>query len=396
MSMKGGSPGRGGRRVLGILLAGIALLALSASGHPSGDGHLVTDDLATEPPAPRSTAAVRPVSYWESRFLESWEYDRENGLPASRQPDSWEHYEITYDVDANTAMYRATGRTRYLDRALEYVGNVVATARVSSSLPTSQYRDQHLGWVSQRPDLEPTGIEVPLYESYFWRYATTLLRVMWQTPAIYANAGYRQRFEELRDFAEANIFDKWFSRGAAENIYRSRTHLTAHWASIALNLSLITEDPARRARYRTVVDNIDRHLPNQPSSMRGQLRRNPVEPSAYFWSDVWGSAKRPGQDVSHGNAVMAYVVEARDHGTSWTDADMAGFSALLTKVIWPGGRRYAAFVDGTGSDNGWFSDGFVKLGRYDRAVQRRLEQHQVVNAQFAANMALNAKLLSVR
>ena len=33
-------------------------------------------------------------------------------------------------------------------------------------------------------------------------------------------------------------------------------------------------------------------------------------------------------------------------------------------------------------------ESFVKLGRYDPAVQLRLEKHQVVNDQFAANMAL--------
>ena len=66
---------------------------------------------------------------------------------------------------------------------------------------------------------------------------------------------------------------------------------------------------------------------------------------------------------------------------------------MLTRVIWPGGTTYRNYVDGTGADNGWFSDGFVKLGRYDAAVQRRLEQHQVVNDQFAANMALNARIL---
>jgi hypothetical protein len=98
--------------------------------------------------------------------------------------------------------------------------------------------------------------------------------------------------------------------------------------------------------------------------------------------------------VSHGNGVIAYVVEGRDRGRPWTGADMAAFSALLTKVIWPGGTAYRAFVDGTGTDNGWFSDGFVKLGRYDAAVQLRLEQHQVVNDQFAANMALNARILA--
>ena len=72
---------------------------------------------------------------------------------------------------------------------------------------------------------------------------------------------------------------------------------------------------------------------------------------------------------------------------------MAAFSRLLTKIVWPGGTTYHAYVDGTGSDNGWFSDGFVKLGRTDPAVQQRLETHQVVNDQFAANMALNARIL---
>jgi hypothetical protein len=91
---------------------------------------------------------------------------------------------------------------------------------------------------------------------------------------------------------------------------------------------------------------------------------------------------------------MAYVVEARDRGQRWTAADMSGFAALLTDVIWPGGRTYRAYVDGTGSDNGWFADGFVKLGRFDPAVQRRLEDHEVVNDQFAANMALNARVLA--
>ena len=378
-----------------LLLIGVAVLTLGGSGRPRSAAPLLTDDVVVAaPPASQPVVTLRPVRYWEDRFLESWEYDRRNGLPASRLPDSWEHYSVSYDVDANTAMYRATGRVRYLQRALEYVGNVVATAQVSSSLPTSQYRDQYLGWVSFRPDLDEPGVEVPLYESYFWRYATTLLRVMRQTPAVYADPAYRERYDRLLQFAEVHIFDKWFSRGADDNIYRSRTHMAAHWATIALNLSRITEDPARQARYRAVVDQIDGGLPNYPSGLRGQLRRSPVEPSAYFWSDVWGSADRPGQDVSHANGVMSYVVEARDQGAFWTDADMAGFAATLTKVIWPGGTSYAAFVDGTGRDNGWFSDGLVKLGRYDRAVQRRLEEHRVVNAQFAANMALNARVLS--
>ena len=163
--------------------------------------------------------------------------------------------------------------------------------------------------------------------------------------------------------------------------------MAAHWATIALNLSLITEDDNRRARYQQVAETIDQRL-------RGQSRPHPVEPSAYFWNDTWGSTDRPGQDVSHANGVLAYLVEAKDQADYWKAEDMAGFGALLTRVVWPGGQKYAGYVDGTGSDNGWFSDGLVKLGRHDPRIQQRLEQHQVVNAQFAANMALNAKSLS--
>jgi hypothetical protein len=344
------------------------------------------------PPGERIT--LRPVSHWADLYTDGWDFEYRDSLPQTRSADSWDHYDASYVVDANTAMFRATGERRFLDRALEYVENVMGSARESSSLPDSQFQDRYRGWASMRPDLDHPGEEVPLYESYFWRYATALLVVMRESAAIRRDAGYLARFRRLLDFAEVHIFEKWYSRGALQYIYRERTHMAAHWALIAMNLSLTTEDAARRTRYRQVVDNIDLHLPDVRASLRGQMRRNPVEPTAYFWSDVWRSARRPGQDVSHGNGVMAYVVEACDRGWTWTTDDMAAFSALLTKVVWPGGRRYAAYVDGTGSDNGWLSDGFVKLGRFDAAVQRRLEDHQVVNLQFAANMALNARILS--
>jgi hypothetical protein len=302
----------------------------------------------------------------------------------SKSADSWDHYNLSYSVDSCIAMFRATGEVRYLDRAFEFVENVAGSAVASSSLPHSHFHDSYRGWASSASG--EGGDEIPLYESYFWRYGTALLTTVRQAATIYGDPRYRDRYDRLLDFAETDVFAKWYARGAQDYIYRDRTNLVAHWALIALNLSLITADAGRRARYLEVVGNIDHRL-------RRQLRRNPVEPTAYFWSDVWGSARRPGQDVSHGNNVLAYLVEARDHGLAWTAADMAAFGALLTKVIWPGGRTYRAFVDGTGRDNGWFADGFVKLGRFDPAGQQRLDRHQVINDQFAANMALNARIL---
>jgi hypothetical protein len=382
------------------VLAALAVPAVWGSAWWDRVGHGAT--AGGGPGRPRASsagsAALLPVSYWEHRYLDWWHDEPTVYLPMSGSADSWDQYNLAAQVDGNTAMYRATGRTRYLDRALRYITNVVASARLSSSLPTSQYRDGYLGWVSHQPDLDPPESEVPLYESYFWRYATTMLRVIGQTPALYRDPAYRGRYDRLLRFAEDDVFEKWYARGAADNIYRSRTHMAAHWAMIALNLSLLTAEPDRRARYRTVVDNIDLHLPNYPSSLRGQLRDNPADPAAYFWSDEWGSTHRPGQDVGHGNGVVAYVVEAHDatRGAErrWTSADLARFTELLLAVVWPRDDVHRGYVDGSGDDNGWIADGFVKLGRYSAAAQRRLDRYPVVNDGFAANMALNARILS--
>lgn len=371
----------------------LALSSLTAASAPaSSAGPALTRPLPAEPAAPRGSVILKPIAHWTDIFLQGWDYDEEYSLPLSESPDSWDHYNVSYSVDACTAMFRATGERRYLDRALQFVENVAAAATLSSSLPNSRYRDRYHGWASSRSG--EGGDEIPLYESYFWRYATALLVAMTQSRTVHDDPNYRSRYDRLLRFAEVDIFEKWYSRDPADHIYRERTHMAAHWALIALYLSQITSDPVRRTRYLDVVDNIDLHLPGRQAGLRGQLRRHPAEPTAYFWSDVWGSARLPGQDVSHANGVIAYVAEACDRGRTWTKADMAAFSALLTKVIWPGGSVYRSYVDGTGSDNGWFSDGFVKLGRYDPAVQRRLETHQVVNDQFAANMALNVRLLN--
>ncbi|MEU8244480.1 hypothetical protein AB0C07_40005 [Actinoplanes missouriensis] len=374
------------RRNLLLLSAGALAVAGTAAAHTAvRDPGVpeIRDPMPAAAPSPQDRLKVKPVSHWAAVFGKSWDYQYRHGLPLSRSADSRDHYDLSYDVDSCVAMFRATDQRRYLDRALTFTENVVASAKPSSSLPRSGFKDRYRGWKAA----EEGDDEVPLYESYFWRYATSLLVAMRDNPGVHGDAGYRARYDRLLAFAEVDVFEKWDSRGAEDTIYRERTHMAAHWALIALNLSRLTADAGRKDRYTTVTNTIATRL-------RGQLRRNPAEPTAYFWSDVWESAKRPGQDVGHGNGVIAYVVEARDRGAFWTDADMAAFGALLTKVVWPLGRTtYAAYVDGTGSDNGWFADGFVKLGRYDPAVQLRLEKHQVVNDQFAANMALNARLL---
>ncbi|WAS82374.1 MULTISPECIES: hypothetical protein [unclassified Corallococcus] len=353
------------------------------------------DAQAPAPPAlPPAPAGLRPVAAWEGMFVDAWGREHmQTFLPWSNSRDSWDFYNLAYGLDANTAMYRATGKRAYLDRALLYVNNLVASARVSSSLPYSQFKDAYLGWSSALSS--PAGQEVPLYESYCWRYVTRMLRVIRETPDLYNSTSYRRQYDRLLTFTERNIFDKWYQRGANDFVYRNRTHMAAHWAFIAMDLSRMTNDPARRARYLEVFDNINHGMPNFPSSLRDKLSPNPDQPAAWFWNDKWDTNDQPGQDVAHANNVLAFIVEAHDAGMEWTDADMRRFVATLNTVIWPAPKAYAEYVDGTGQGDGWFNDGLMKLGRYDVNLQRRLEQHRVgQNSQFFANGALNVRMLS--
>lgn len=339
------------------------------------------------------SSTMTSVSRWRQLFDHDAAQLDQDSVVRSRSTDSRDFYPLAYAIDAFTAMYEATGQSKYLDRALAYVDGMISSARPSVSLPTSSFHDSYLGWISQQQGTDHD--EVPLYESYAWRYVTRMLRAIREGP-LHADPTYRAHYERLLRFSEINIFEKWYTRGANNFIYRSHTHMASHWAYIAHELAILTSDEQRRARYRTVVENIDHHLPNYGSSLRGQLRAAGNNSGAYWWSDVWGETNGPGQDIAHGNGVISYIVEAHDSGGGWTDTDMASFCRTLTTLVIGTNGKYPEYVDGTGSGNGWLADGFVKLGRYDERVQLKLQDYEVQNAQFYSAMAVNARILSMR
>ncbi|SFK92940.1 hypothetical protein [Geodermatophilus ruber] len=359
-----------------VLLAVVALVASCESTVPTGSG----------PPPPRAqpTEELLPVDHWRALFDAEARAVTADGERLSRSSDSFDFYTLAYSIDEQASMFEATGDFGYARQGLRYVTNMIASARPSSSLPTSSFQDGFAGWVSADNDDD----ETPLYESYAWRYVTRLLRLL-QPVLAEAPADLREPYEEVLAFTETHILDKWFARGADAHIYRSRTHMAAHWALIALDLAHLTDDPDRRARCLDIVRTID-------DDLHEQFRPHPEDPTAYWWSDVWSDATRPGQDVSHGNGVVAYIVEARDLDAGWSEEDVARLSRTLTEFLLATPGRYPRYVDGSGESNGWLADGWVKLGRYDPAVQTQLQSYPVQNSQYYAAMAVNAALLAGR
>lgn len=368
-----------------LVTVGVAIGVLCAAQPP-----VTAQEPEPEPPA------IQPVEYWQQQFGAAEADFHADNVALTTSGDSWDLYNAAYGIDGYTAMYEATGDSRYIDRALEYTNNMVGTSRVSSTMSTSQYRDNYRGWLSRSTIAQHSSVlnkEVPLFESYNWRYVTRMLRVIRQSPELFGNSQYRQQYDALLNFSEVHMFEKWYNRGAVPNIYRERVHIVSHWAYIAVNLSLLTNDGGRLQRYREVFNAINRDLPNYNSSLRDQLRVANTSPPAYFWHAEWGRYDAPGQDVPHGNNFISYVVEAHGLGQEWTNLDIERFLGTLAR-IWPAENEEAAYVDGSGAGTGWFSDGFVKLGRYDPAMQIRLETHRIQGPQYFATMANNARILA--
>ncbi len=399
--------------VVGLVLAGTTLLPWGGGVGAGADAEdLIAAGSAGDPVEGstgdtagrgRGAEVLWPADRWLERFDADWSRERPAAVALSASPDSWDHYPLAYSVDALTAAYRASGDTAYLSDGLTLLEGVVATARPSPELTDSRYGDGYRGWVSAREDV--AGQEVPLFESYLWRYGTHLLAVASASGGATADPATAARVDALVGFVERDVFDKWFSRGPEGTVYRERTHMSAHWAFIAMDLYRLTGDGERRTRCAEVVRAITEGGSGERHSLAAQLVPSEEAAGALFWSDEWGSYREPGQDVAHGNNVVAYLVEAHDRDAGWPASTVGGLGATFTEVVWPaapredadgapGTGRGAEFVDGSGEGSGWFSDGWVKLGRYDPALQRRLQGHDVANGQFVANGALNAAILA--
>ncbi|WP_419658953.1 hypothetical protein [Desulfosarcina variabilis] len=345
-----------------------------------------------------TSSAQMSVQEWEDLFISRTAAVYELNETRSLSCDSWRQYFLSYGIDAHIAMFRATGNLEYLDRALFYINNLIDTAVVSSSLSRSQYKDSYLGWANHsHRELGDDGREYPLFESICWRYVAHLLRVMKETPDVYNDADYKDQYDRILSFLEKHIYEKWYTRGVA-NLYRCRTHMAAHWAYISLELWHITENSIFKPVYKEIFENINSGgLPNfKGASLRSQLITEEEGNTHYFWSSVWNSTQRPGQDTSHGNHVMAYIVEAHDLGVEWTDQDIDCFINTFNDIIWSDSEQLAEYVDGSGDGNNFISDGFFKLARYDKRLQERLETAYTPlhkGLQIYGNGALNAKII---
>ncbi|MEM8509770.1 MAG: DNRLRE domain-containing protein [Bacteroidota bacterium] len=348
-------------------------------------------------PTPPDTTMDDDVAYWKEQFDIAWREQYPKSVAQSESGNTrQEYYFMSYAIDGLTQIWQATGDTRYLDDALDLIENTIDDA-----VPVGGLNAGYLGWPS---DLNRYGEKrnqegTNLWESFLFRFVSSILRIMHQSPSLMAQGDYRQRYDAILQFTETQIWEKWYtSKSNLGNIYRSRSHMSSHWARIGMELYLITG----RQQYLEVFENISyAGMPNfDGASLRARMFDNGG--GAIAWYEAWD--KDQIQDVNHGSDVVSFWVNAYENGMYWSMNDMLGLVATTKNVVWTRNNpiEFTVNVDGSGAANNRDagSHGMIAVGRFDESLQARIRQYynpKSVNYQESQAMgiaALNRKILN--
>lgn len=324
---------------------------------------------------------------WEKRFENSWNREYLKAKAQSVSGDSRKFYDLSYSIDANTTMYVLTKDIKYIKRGIEYVNDMISTSIQSKKLPQSSFKDDFFSWACKSgPNVNKYGDEVPLYESYCWRYVTTMLRIIKSDSALYRKESILNEYNKILNFTEQNVYLKWLTRGKS-NLYRSNTHMISHWARICADLFIITGKEEYMLFLKDFIELMEQKMEF--------FKINGIEYVKWKLNIHKNDAEY--QDVSHGNAVVGTIIEIYENKQGFDRRTIIALKNTLNDIIWKSRNRFSFYVDGTGKGSGWLSDGFVKLGRYDENLQRRLLGHdRGRSTQFLANLELNRRILEER
>jgi hypothetical protein len=321
---------------------------------------------------------LKSTDYWQLFFIQNWDKEYKIAKLQSESSDSWQYYNLAYSLDANISMYLATDSLIYLDRTLFYINNMINSAQISKNIESSQYKDNFLGWPNHTaPSKGNDGKEYPLFESFCWRYVTFLLFKMSNSKILLLEK-YRINYNIILNFTEKNIFEKWQSRGN-QNLYRGNVHMTSHWARISLNLYFITH----KEKYKNFAHNFYKMFKKHSIV----LNNNTIK-----WNIFWDNKDNSPQDISHGNAVVSTIIDYYEKRYLFNKYDLDILINTFKISVCQNNKYYSKYIDGTGIGSGWFNDGFIILGKYNKEIQFCLEQQlNAKSTQYFANMALNSK-----
>lgn len=311
----------------------------------------------------------------------------EMALNDSKSADSYRFISLRATLGALNAVIAESNDTNIINLQKKLVDNIVNSAEVSSSISNSKgFHDEFKGWIS-RTQNKAFEHEVPLYESYVSVYIAQFLYLIkemeWRTLSLENDLWYLKTVA----FLEHHIWKKWYTRATrvyqSPNRYflRSRLHMGANWAGFALFLEKMTNNPVVEKQCHKLYTDFDLLL-------KRNLRT--YSSNSWIWNSNYEVVVGTGairtvpaeiQDVSHGNHVISYVVEAFEIGNeNWELNHLEKFcNTLKYKIYNPVDQAFSDNVDGTSNRSrpGWgnfVADGWIKLTKYDKQVSEIFEE----------------------
>lgn len=301
----------------------------------------------------------------------------------SQNGNSFSFMQLSYVIDANNTMFESTKDNKYLDINLKIVKGIMNTGRKDAQNPNLRRSRK---WIANIPKSDANAYmnqkEVSLYEGYIFRYIAKFAYL------IANNSGFSATDKlEILEFAEDNFFKIYNQSIKTEKdlsyIYSIRTHMGSHWAMMAMFLTKISKSAKNKTVYNEVISVYNRELKKNFKL----LKRNG---SGYYqWNSTWdepftsyqrkrklnNNEKSEIQDVSHGNQVVEYIVEAYKQGySSWKLVDLGYLINTLKFKVLLSNNVFADNVNGNRgkqkTDNGSGykqSMGWMKLMNYDKS-----------------------------
>lgn len=302
--------------------------------------------------------------------------------------DSYQFMGLRAVLGSLNAVGFAPENLNYIQLQVELVDAIIGSAKKSRLITGNiTFRDNYLGWGSLTTSKIGTQ-EVSLYEGYIFFYIVEFLYKVRSTDWYMSSNSHRKWVEDKLKFIEQNIWRKWEERSmktynnADKFFLRTRTHMGAHWAGVALYLERLTTNWEDKAVYKSVYSKYNELL-------RKQLQKSPLDDDAMVWnSDYENSSKNKAerrskivQDVSHGNHVISYIIAAYElNSDNWSLADIRSLCDIVKRRLYDEKKNeFSDNVDGTKdySRPGWGNfqaDGWIKLAKYDRDVYQIYKQ----------------------
>ena len=275
--------------------------------------------------------------------------------------------------------FRKSGDVKHLNELIDFHYIYLAKSSTVNVGGTN-----YVGWPTFNPansTEHPYGI--PLFETYFYRYHTTALRIIKDDATLLAtNHGqpgsvtwpgttYQDIYDDILDFLETDLYGK-FKAGGWGNLYRSLIHMTSHWARITMELYEITGTQEYLDVYNNMVKDGFPSGVGLPATRVGEnfIDMGYYSGTNYLFDMDMDNNQFAVQDTDHSLDTVQFMIEAYWLNTlssteyHYDSTIIEGLKETMLNLLYvsplANGRDTEQNIDGTGgfrnsaSISGWY------------------------------------------